>query len=331
MKITRQTAGIRGTVRFSLFLTPMLIISLFFGGFTNQAGGVTEEEIRDAILRGDTYNAGIDLNQDGKVDVADLVKLLRSMQVGKSALRVSEGDGTVKVRVNFASRFTGTLGISVSGTAVEGTDYQTLPRSFTMDRTSVEIPITLIDDDVVEDVKTIVLTFSYEDNNGSKTIPLGAPADYTVYIVDNDSLWRGTINNNGIALHFQMKIIQVGSETKGYLVTDGYGIIPQNGTGADPNEWPATTMTLRNGLFNATVDSVAIPMALTLTNVDLKREFVFQAASGQGNHIVKPDSEIRGTVTESIKSSSETYLNRTITGSFTLLKQISKVSAISPL
>lgn len=218
----------------------MLILSLFLGGFTDQAGGVTEDDIRNAILGKTPVDlATMDLNKDGKVDVADLVKRVGSMQVGKSALRVNEGDGTVRVRVNFASRFTGTLRISVSGSATEGTDYQTLPRSFMVDGTSVEIPITIIDNDVVEDVKTIVLAFSYEDYNGSKAIPPGAPANYTVYIVDNDSLWTGTIENNGMALHFQMKIIQDASGTKGALVTDGYGIIPKNGTS---NEWPATAM-----------------------------------------------------------------------------------------
>jgi len=36
--------------------------------------------IVDAILHGDTYNAGLDLNQDGKVNVADVVKAARNPQ-----------------------------------------------------------------------------------------------------------------------------------------------------------------------------------------------------------------------------------------------------------
>ncbi len=70
---------------------------------------------------------------------------------------------------------------------------------------------------------------------------------------------------------------------------------------------------------------MAIPISLTLTNVDLERKLIFQADSGQIGHVVDSDSEIRGTLKEFLTSASQKHLNREVTGRFTLLKQIARI------
>ena len=136
-------------------------------------------------------------------------------------------------------------------------------------------------------------------------------------------------------LHFQMKIIQDPSGTAGALVTDGYGIIPLNGAS---KEWPASTISLDQSRFDAAVAGIMIPANLTLTNTDLERRLVFFADESNPDHVVKPDSEIQGQVTEYLYSDSHPQFNRLnsggedrgIKGKFTLLKKIDVVEPRQP-
>jgi len=76
-----------------------------------------------------------------------------------------------------------TVNYTTSGTAQNGTDYQTLPGSVTIPAgsTSANISLTPIDDTTVENNETAVLTLSA---NSAYTV--GSPNSATVTIADND-------------------------------------------------------------------------------------------------------------------------------------------------
>ncbi len=153
-----------------------------------------------------------------------------------------------------SAHFSGTLRYSVSGTAEQGIDYETSD-SISVDGVYVNLPVSIMDDDKMEDrAETIVLTLHYDMNEDWGYVP-GTSVDHTIYIYDNDALWNGSIENNGTALHFQMKIIQSPSGTSGALVTDGHGIIPLNGS---DTEWPAHSLVLDKASFDATVDQLLV-------------------------------------------------------------------------
>ena len=84
------------------------------------------------------------------------------------------GDTSLALPINFA----------VTGTAANGSDYQTLTSPVTIPpgASSVVIPVVPIDDSVAEPVETVVLTLT----SGAAYIVEGAPA--TVSIIDNDNL-----------------------------------------------------------------------------------------------------------------------------------------------
>ncbi|MCP4105251.1 MAG: hypothetical protein GY749_06905 [Desulfobacteraceae bacterium] len=316
MQTVQKTAFITGIIL--IFLTPFVLAQ------------TSEQNLREAILKnGGNFTEEqleeMDQNNDGKLDVSDIVNLLKSTSASTPVSNfdsftsvIEEGNSTANIKVNFSTAFSGALEFTITGTATNGNDYEVLNSSIPVDGAYVNIPVAVTDDDTLEETaETIVLTL----NEGSGYVP-GASTTHTIYIYDNDAVWNGTIETNGTALHFQMKIIQTPTKTTGALFTDGYGIIPLNGTN---EEWAADYISLSPTLFSAIVDRIDIPKSHILANVDLERKFVFQANSQQGD-IVEPDSEIIGKVDEFVTCSSAKQFEYHSAGTFILLKPIPNVA-----
>jgi gliding motility-associated-like protein len=95
----------------------------------------------------------------------------------------TEGEFEVLTSNLFAANTSVT--IAVSGTAINGTDYTTIGRSFVFpaNTNSVIIPVSLIDDIDVEGNETVIISL-VETNN--LLVSVGSPAEATVTITDND-------------------------------------------------------------------------------------------------------------------------------------------------
>ena len=314
----------------------MCLTGLCFLSFPVLAEVGTEQNLRDTVLEHrelvQEHLSEMDMNQDEITDVSDIVSLLKTIpetllpaaSFEQFSSEIREGEDTAIVKVNFSTSFSGMLRYSISGTAAQGADYGTLHDSVLVNGAYADIPIIINDDDELEDkAETIVLTLYYKDGEDLGYVP-GASTLHTLYIYDNDALWNGTFENNGMALHFQMKIVQTPLETTGGLVTDGYGIIPLNN---GENEWPASSVGLSTDIFNATVEGIVIPKEKTLANTDLERKFVFLANSQNDGHLVDPDARISGTLKEFISCPSQAQLEREIHGTFTLVRQIPVIEA----
>jgi Calx-beta domain/Bacterial pre-peptidase C-terminal domain len=76
-----------------------------------------------------------------------------------------------------------TMRYAVTGTATNGTDYQTLGQSVVIpaDQTSITIPVTVLDDLLVEGDETVILTLALDPG-----YTLGTTTTQTVTITDND-------------------------------------------------------------------------------------------------------------------------------------------------
>ncbi len=264
------------------------------------------------LLWGTVVSGQEKLNDSSLIPVASFEKFVSNMEEGSAST----------VKVNFSTAFNGTFKYNISGTATTGNDYELLGGSIQANGEYVDIPIVTADDSELEKSETIVLSIYYKDGESPGYIP-GASTDHTVYVSDNDAIWNGTIEINDASLHFQMKIIQEPSGAKGALISDGYGIIPLNSEN-EKGEWPAETISLSKTSFDAVIDHINIPENLTRANTDLRRKFMFQSNN------VKPN-EIRGTLTEYLTSSSEKQLNREMTGTFILLRQIPDIELREPL
>ncbi len=102
-----------------------------------------------------------------------------------SSSSASEGAGSHIVRVTLfpVPQAATTLNYSVGGTATPGTDYAALSDSVqaSAGATSVDIPVSIIDDSVIENDETVVLTLT-----SGAGYELGSPNEHTLIIEDDD-------------------------------------------------------------------------------------------------------------------------------------------------
>lgn len=262
----------------------------------------------------------MDLNEDDKVDVADLVNLVKS--VGPTTLvasfdlvssKVGEGDGTVVIQVNFTSHFSGTLGFRVSGTAEENIDYYALTGSVVVDGISVEIPVTIIDDLELEKQETIIITLDQAD---PQNLIIGVPQEHTLRIEENDAVWHGGLQVHNLSMGFEMEIARDASSYQAVLKSDGYGALPAG-------EWPVE-LEITQEAFSATIGPIQINEQDTLLETAFDRTIVLEATpNSDDGHVFELDSAIVGKMNDSLEPQldSRRYLRTTIYGTFSLIKE----------
>ena len=305
---------------FTLFFLAISFLPWF--GLMEALSDFTKQDLIDAILERKTFTEEqldeMDLNNDGKVDVADLVNYSRPVaDFDRLTSQVTEGSVQIIVKVNFTSPMTGVLEYTVSGTAVPGDDYESLSGTVDVNGDTVDIPINIIDDAEIEDTESIIITIHYEDETGLKYLP-GAFTQHTVYIVDNDAIWAGTMQSNDTAVHIAMKIVQTLSGPTISLYTDGHGVIPLND---GSNEWPATETGLSNSFFHALIEAIPVNESSTLTGVAFQKNLEFNADENIEGQSVNPSESIVGVVTETLLCPSSPQFNRVTQGKFSLRKE----------
>jgi len=177
----------------------------------------------------------MDTNNDGIVDIADVIKLSRaSTEVDRTITR--------DVEVRFTDPFTGTLTYSVAGSAAPGVDYTALSGSLVVDGTSAVIPVHILKDLLFEGQETVELTI--EPGAG---YTVGYPATHVLTIQDIEAHFEegtvfvregsGTVNI-GVGFNYPfsgiLKYSVKGTATEGVDYFDLFGgAIPVNGNRAD--------------------------------------------------------------------------------------------------
>lgn len=303
-------------------------------------GIVTEQNIRNAILERDTFSEEelnkMDINEDGVVDVADLVNFLKSMGIKapvadfeitnpqKGAYsEIGEGEHSIEVKVVFSENYHGLLDLSVSGTAQEGQDFQPINRRVQVNGKSMHIPIVINDDLVLEDQEAIVLTLN-EDSSSAKRLIIGPYNTHTIWIKENDSLWHGTLQVDRIVMGFEMLIKQDDTSQDAMLVSNGNAGFPA-GT------WPVD-LSMTEESFLASIGPVEIGADKTLINRIFKRSVDLVAEDGMTGHVFDPDAIIIGNLIDRFDSKHKGIgdLQMIIPGKFTLVKDINVVSLQKP-
>lgn len=285
----------------------------------------TEGTIRDAVLGKIPPEATMDVNNDNKVDVADLVKFLKPLaRFEKLDSKINENSGTVNVRVHFNHPFSGILSYTVSGTAEPGVDYQPLAGSIVVNGNFIDIPVTINDDFVLETEETIIITLNLNQPDPLKLL-IGMPYQHTVWIEENDTVWHGGIQIDGSSMGFEMIVKQSGSLFQAILESNGDGALP-GGT------WPVS-LNITHDTFLATIGPIHINAGDTLVGIALDRTIVLEATPGSVvEHVIDLESAIVGRMTDNLESQGENkeYLQRVIEGTFTLIKESSRVLTIDP-
>jgi hypothetical protein len=291
---------------------------------------VTEGNLRQAILQeGGSFTSdelqSMDLNEDGHLDVADLIvyvkdnNLPRAVAFTSAHSTVNEGDNTLTVEVEYTKDYTGTLRYVVSGNATSGADFTPLSGTLPVDNRLEQITIQLTDDFNVEDGEAILLTLipdaGYE---------LGASQQHLVHIEDNDGTWRGNLQVHNMMLGFNVTLAKSGSTYQAAVQSDGSNGLPA-GT------WPATATVGANSFFMV-IGPITQAADDTLLATALTRTITLTAQTLNTSHIVDMDGLIQGAMTEEIVADQQEQFtqrgSKAITGSFTLVKDACLVSVI---
>ncbi|MDB5386405.1 MAG: Cadherin domain protein [Planctomycetaceae bacterium] len=150
-----------------------------------------------------------------------------------SSQSVSEAAGTITLTVNLSAPTSQavTIPFSVSGTATNSSDYtiSSSPLVIPANSTSASIQLSIIDDTVVENNETVVVTLGTPTNAS-----LGSPTAETITILDNDSS-----NGNGAPTN-----ITLSSNTVSENVPNG---LIGNLTATDPNPGDTATFSIQPG------------------------------------------------------------------------------------
>jgi PilY1 beta-propeller domain/Calx-beta domain len=169
----------------------------------------------------------------------------------------SGDDGTFTVALTDLSSSDTVLSLTPSGTAVEGTDYNTLPATVTIPAGSLSEIITIIGsaDAIVESDESVLLTIAI--NSGDPEISLGAASD-TVTITDSDTAnvsitaTDATATEAGDTGMFTVALSQVSSTATEIALNAG----GTAGEGTDYNNIPAS-VTIPAGSLNQTITMTA--------------------------------------------------------------------------
>ena len=109
-----------------------------------------------------------------------------SFSIASDSLLENGGTYTVRVKVKNASLYYPTsVTIAPSGTATSGADYSLSATTVTFapgDSVDKNIVITLVDDNFLEPLESVILSFTGNNNNSI----IGTPGTFTLFIKDND-------------------------------------------------------------------------------------------------------------------------------------------------
>lgn len=294
----------------------------------------TEENLKDAILEKDLARFSsmdlelMDLNNDGILDVADLIYYLKTEEIEVPIITFDmrqtetyEGAGDAQVQLTFSMPYDGQIKYRENG--VE----KTMAVSGLQGVLIVDNP-----DDVVRSTRARMVELEILYDADMAYVP-GIESLHSVVIHENDSLWNGTIHNDVYAnvgddlmdtslnIHFQLEIIQSGGVVNASVFTDGNGIIPKNGS---LETWPMGNVTFSPSGFTA--DVLNIPSANDNFNAGFSRNLQFAADFEDQTILPWERTVIAGQVIETLRSSGYPFLNRSVTGSFVLFKNDPTVS-----
>ena len=311
------------------FLIVFIALLAFAMGSTAGTGPVTEENLRDSILGRNSLSESdaeaMDMNEDGRLDAGDLVYFLRNQGAIPKAsfettmVKTHEGESDVILKILFTSAFMGTVNYVVDNTslATGGEDFTVLAGSAAVNGFEAEIPIRILDDLTVENTESIEIRIL-----AGTGYVVGTPSDCTVYIEDNDAVWKGVVTRQlSSGLGFDLVILRSGGTAQAYFRGDDTGIIPES----DPpgQGWPAQTITVTDTAFNLRIEGIPVPDAYTSRLATrFTRSFEFHYRAPDKDTVIDALTEFAGAVIERMipENRAFAHLATQIEGGFVLKK-----------
>ena len=204
---------------------------------------------------------------------------------------VEEGQGSHTISLTASSSYTGQVSLSVNArsSAVQGTDYTSVPTSVFMSGGTATFDIAITDDLEIRPSRQLILDIT-QDPIGD-AYRTGGRVTHVLNITDNDAYWFGSLRDELTERSFRVCILRDDTTTQAEFVSgqdDGLpdldtgssslstGLIPEkNLDGDDQTEWPASSFNfdLSTPAFSASVEDlpsvangiITDPLARTIT------------------------------------------------------------------
>jgi hypothetical protein len=249
-----------------------------------------------------------------------------------------EGTGNHVVNVTFDRPFTGTLYYTVNAksTAVAGQDYQALSGSVAVAGTNAQIVVASMDNRAVRPERVLMLNLTQVAG-----YRIGIQSAHVVRFTDDDAYWSGSLKDKYAERNFRLLLtVSNGVTLASFVAGEGLDGLPSvtNAPGTSISQGLVST-----GSYSAVVHSNS-PASFWITspqlsagsggifaaNVPLARTIDLLAVATNVNHFVSPTMVI-GTYTEriGISNTPASYLDRTNTGSFVLVRDLPALPTIS--
>lgn len=221
-----------------------------------------------------------------------------------TAFEVGEG-GMISPEIHFSGPYFGTLRYTISGTADSG-DYQSLSGEVTVRGTSVTIPITLEDNQIISQLRHLTLTLE-----AGPGLQLGSGSETIITITENDAVWEGSFMSGDTLLGFSLFIQQSNGVSMATLQGEPSGFFPTN-------EIPVSLI-LTEDVFAATAADVAMAPEATLLGLPMNLTLILDAANGVANQLVSA-IQIEGSGTIHSEVPGKPHLSSTSAGTFVLFR-----------
>ena len=136
---------------------------------------------------------------------------------------------------------------------------------------------------------------------------MGSPSDCTVYIEDNDAVWKGAVTRPlSSGLGFDLVILRSGGTAQAYLRGDGTGIIPES----DPpgQGWPAQSLIVTDTTFDLRIEGIPVSAAYTSKlATQFTRSFEFHYKAPDKSTVIDTLTEFAGYVVERLVPENEAF------------------------
>ena len=255
---------------------------------------------------------------------------LPAVQFKEALSSAVEGSGVHNVLLEITPGFSGTVHYTINprSTASAPGDFQTLSGTLNVSGTQATIPISTVDDTSVSEERLIVIDLETDPIGGGYR--RGGRASHVVCLTDNDCYYNGTLIGDEGERNFRMRILRgPGSISADFVAGSADGLDAPAGIGSSQtagviptspqNTWNATGVIDTPTRFRAiSPDMPANAGGLFTKSAQLERRLTLDATDPAFIN----DESLLGTYTETITSNNaaKTYLNKTSTGDFILLK-----------
>ncbi len=247
---------------------------------------------------------------------------------------IEEGQGSQTISLSASPSYTGQVTISVNprSSAVQGTDYTSVPTSVFMSGGTATFDIAIIDDLEIRPSRMLIL-----DITTGAAYRAGGSVTHILNISDNDAYWFGSLRDELTERSFRICIVRDDATVEANFVSGQSDGLPKPDDGASslstgvipdtPMEiWPATSINfdLTTPAFSASVVDLPSVNNGIITDPLVRTITLTSTPNSEDSHSVVGNL-VSGTYTEQIKHATDpttTYLNRTLTGIFTIMREI---------